>query len=122
MVWCFSLCTLLIIFHSLDYQQGAVRNTSKYIQIQQLQQLMDPTIPSRYTPIWNRLKETGHATVVAEVRLHRRIIKAVQARRDKDLAFRHNLAEVGKKHRITWNITGTTIHFTLTFRTSIYGI
>lgn len=77
---------------------------------------------SQYLPIWNRLKQTGQATIVADPRLHRRLIKAVQARRDRDLAFRHQVAEDGKKHRITWEIRGNTIHFTLTYRLSIYGL
>jgi hypothetical protein len=79
-------------------------------------------IASRYTPIWITLKQKGTATIVAERKFHRRLIKAVQARRDKDILFKYQLEEAGKKHRITWKITGNTIVFTLTLRVSINGI
>jgi hypothetical protein len=77
---------------------------------------------SQYLPIWNRLKLHGTATIVAMPALHRRIIKAVQKRRDRDLGFKLQLAEDGMKHEISWLIKGNTITFSLHKRISIYGI
>ena len=81
-----------------------------------------PYIPSKYWPIWNRLKATGTATIVADKAVHRRLIKAVQARRDRDLQYKYQLAQKGLKHKIQWTIVGNTITFTLTERVTIYAL
>jgi hypothetical protein len=68
---------------------------------------------SKYLPIWKSLKETGTCRLTAPPIFHKRIVKAVQKRRDKDLGFLYILKEQNLKHRITYDIHGTVITFHL---------
>ncbi len=77
---------------------------------------------SRYLPIWKELKDKGSCRITAPPQFHARLIKAVKKRRDKDLAFLHQLAEENKKHRIGYRISGTVITFHLRIELSINGL
>lgn len=57
---------------------------------------------SRYTPIWRELKTKGKVRLTAPTILHKRIIKAVKKRKDKDLAYRFSLSEDHKKARLVF--------------------
>lgn len=72
-------------------------------------------IPSRYQPIWDTIKQTGVATIVAQPHLHKRIIKAVIRRKDIDLTYKFICAESHKKAKLTYEIEGNTVKFTLKF-------
>lgn len=73
------------------------------------------TIPSRYQPIWDTLKEKRHAKLVAPAVLHKRIIKAVIKRKDVDVGYKFLCAEQFKKARIKYKTTGNIIEFYLQF-------
>ena len=77
---------------------------------------------SKYLPIWNQLKETGECKVTAPPQFHKKIIKAVQKRRDRDPAFLYQLAEANRLHKIQARVSGTVITFTLTTYISIHGL
>jgi len=75
-----------------------------------------------YLPIWETLKAQNKCTITAPPHFHKRIIKAVKKRRDKDIAFLYTLKEAGRKHKITYVISATTVTFSLTTELSIQGI
>lgn len=77
---------------------------------------------SRYLPIWKQLKEKGHCRITAPPQFHTTIIKAVKKRRDKDLAFRYQLQEEHKEHKIQFKIEGTVIRFYLSIYLTIQGL
>jgi|688.fasta_scaffold737490_1 hypothetical protein len=77
---------------------------------------------SKYLPIWKSLKETGHCRITAPPIYHKRIIKAVRKRRDKDVFFLYTLAEKNYTHRMTYTINGTVIEFRLKQYLSINGL
>ena len=77
---------------------------------------------SRYLPIWKAMKEHGECRITAPPNYHRRIIKMVKNRRDKDTAFLYQLAETNRTHRIKTKINGTVIHFYLHIYLSIGGL
>ena len=77
---------------------------------------------SRYLPIWIELKQHGICRITAPPHFHKRLIKAVKKRRDKDLAFLYNLQEDNKKHTIKYSIDGSVIIFTLKIELSLHGL
>lgn len=77
---------------------------------------------SRYLPIWLSLRKTGKCSITAPPHHHKRIIKAVKKRRDKDIAYRYALAEKNQSHRLKFVIEGTVIHFTLTTVSTLAGL
>lgn len=77
---------------------------------------------SRYLPIWLELKEHGICRITAPPVFHRRIVKAVKKRRDKDLAFLFYLKEDHKQHTIKYKVEGSVITFTLHISLSIRGL
>ena len=77
---------------------------------------------SKYLPIWLELKQKGICRITAPPQYHRRLVKAVKARRDKDLAFLYLLKDQDKKHTIKYKIEGTVITFTLKIELSLQGI
>ena len=68
---------------------------------------------SKYLPIWKQLKDTGSCRITAPPIYHKKIIKAVKKRRDKDLAFLYQLQEDHRKHKIKYTINGSVIEFIL---------
>jgi len=77
---------------------------------------------SRYLPIWISLKETGVCRITAPPQFHKRIVKAVKKRRDKDLAFLYQLQEANRKHTIKYKIDGSVIQFKLHIELSLRGL
>lgn len=73
------------------------------------------TVPSRYQPIWNLLKEKHVAELVAPAALHRRIIKAVIKRKDVDLTYKFLCAEQHRKAKLSYTVEGNKITFRLFF-------
>lgn len=72
-------------------------------------------IPSRYQPIWDMIKKTNKATIVAPPYLHKRIIKAVTRRKDIDITYKFICAESHKRAVMSTKVEGNTIHFSLNF-------
>lgn len=70
-------------------------------------------VVSKYTQVWNKIKSTGKCELVADPKLHKRIIKAVSRKKELDLKYKFQLAEAGRKERINTLIEGTKITFTL---------
>lgn len=70
----------------------------------------------KYQQIWECLKANGKTTVSVRPSLHRRTIKAVMKERTSDLVFRYEIGEKELHAKISYKITGTFIHFTLTYR------
>jgi hypothetical protein len=70
---------------------------------------------SRYSPIWDKLKELGECRITATPALHPRLIKAVIKRKDVDIAYKHTLLSepVPKKSRLSYEINGGVITFRL---------
>jgi len=77
---------------------------------------------SRYLPIWKELKAKGKCRITAPPTAHRRIIKAVKKRRDKDTEFLYELAESNKSHRLRIEIAGSIITFTLNTFLTLRGL
>jgi hypothetical protein len=77
---------------------------------------------SRYLPIWLQLKEKGECKITAPPQFHKRIVKALKKRRDKDTLFLYQLAESNRKHTIKYKINGTVIHFRLIVELSLRGL
>lgn len=72
-------------------------------------------IPSRYQPIWDEIKKSGTATIVAPQILHKRIIKAVIKRKDVDLAYKFLCDEQHRKAKLAYKTEGNLITFSLQF-------
>lgn len=72
-------------------------------------------IPSRYQPIWDKLKAELSATIVAPPHLHKRIIKAVIRRKDIDLAYKFICSNSHKRAKLIYEIKGNAITFSLKF-------
>lgn len=53
-----------------------------------------------YQPIWNRIKTTNSASIVASPELHRRIIKAVIKEKYMDTAYKKELADKSLKSEL----------------------
>ena len=71
---------------------------------------------SRYTPIWIALKRDNKVSIVAPPILHKRIIKAVKKRRDKDIERKYLLAESGHNPgKIIAKSEGNILHFFIRF-------
>lgn len=51
----------------------------------------------QYQPIWEAIKRNNHASIVAPISNHRRIIKAVQKEKYNDTAYKDNLYNKGLK-------------------------
>jgi hypothetical protein len=80
---------------------------------------------SKYLPIWKQLKATGSCRVTAPPQYHKKIIKAVRKRRDKDLAFLYLLRDEHKQHSITATVspeTPTIIEFKLKIELTLQGL
>lgn len=78
--------------------------------------------PSKYLPIWNRLKSEKICMITADIRYHKTIIKMVKNKRDDDLAYRFELSERGLTHEIKTTVSGTVITFTLREIVTIAGL
>lgn len=68
---------------------------------------------SQYLPIWNKLKADRKVSVALPPPLHRRLIKAVIKRKDRDLAHKFLLSEEGKRQYLSYTIVDSVIHFKL---------
>jgi len=79
---------------------------------------------SRYSPIWNQLKETGVCRIAAPRCLHPRLIKAVIKRKDVDLEYKYQLAEQFKTARleVAEDKGGAEIVFKLRFYLNVAGL
>lgn len=54
-----------------------------------------------YTPYWDKLKHNGTITIPAQLRTHRRWLKAIsKEKNDYDLGYKLTLAELGYKAKI----------------------
>ena len=74
-----------------------------------------PTPPkvSRYLPVWNKLKAEKICKITAPIIYHKTIIKMIKNRRDKDLAYRFQQAELRVQEQIKVSVVGTVITFRL---------
>lgn len=79
-------------------------------------------LPSKYLPIWNRLKAEKVCRITAPVQFHKTIIKMVKNKRDDDIAYRFELSESGKTHEIKTVVKGTVITFTLRELITLQGL
>ena len=77
---------------------------------------------SKYRPIWEALKRDKICRITAPTIHHRKIIKMVRRRRDKDTAYLYELAERNKVHEIKASIAGTVITFTLKESITYHGL
>ena len=78
--------------------------------------------PSKYLPIWKRLKADKVCRVTAPIEFHRTIIKMVKNKRDDDIAYRFELAERGLTHEIKTVVVGTVITFRLREIVTLNGL
>jgi len=78
--------------------------------------------PSKYLPIWNQLKAKKICKITAPIIYHKTIIKMVKNKRDDDLAYRFELAELGLTHEIKTVVDGTVITFILKKRATLNGL
>jgi hypothetical protein len=67
----------------------------------------------RYSPIWNKLKQTGTCAISVPAPLHKRVIKAVIQEKYRDLAFRFHMSENNRTAKLWYEITGARITFRL---------
>lgn len=81
-----------------------------------------PQLPSKYLPIWNRLKAEKICRITAPIQFHKTIIKMVKNKRDDDLAYRFDLSERGLTHEIKTEVKGTVIVFTLREIVTLQGL
>lgn len=72
-----------------------------------------PNPPSRYLPIWQALKRDKTVSLVIVPTLRKRIVKAVQKRRDLDILYKYELAEGKKVMKIFWEYKANTLTFHL---------
>lgn len=79
-------------------------------------------LPSKYLPIWTRLKAEKVCRITAPVQFHRTIVKMVKNKRDDDIAYRYMLAENNKTHEIKIAIKNTVIVFTLRELITLQGL
>ena len=72
----------------------------------------------QYFPIWNQIKTTGKATLIAPVSSRRRIIQAVRKERSNDRGWRLLAYEAGRKYQLedTWELHATSDTGILTFK------
>jgi len=54
----------------------------------------------QYQPIWNQIKQTGTATIVAPVAFHRRIIQAVRKEKWRDIGWKLLTSEAGVRYEL----------------------
>jgi hypothetical protein len=80
------------------------------------------SLKSKYAPIWEQLKATGVCRITAPIEHHKVIIHMLQKRRDRDIAFKYQLAENGMKHQIPYEIQGTIVTFRLKKIVTINGL
>lgn len=81
-----------------------------------------PQLPSKYLPIWTKLKTEKVCRVTAPIEFHKTIIKMVKNKRDDDLAYRFLLSEKGLTHEIKTEVKGTVIVFTLREIVTLQGL
>ena len=67
----------------------------------------------KYQPIWNAIKKDNTASLVADTKLHARIINAVRKEKARDLGWKLILSEQGKKYKMEETIEGKMITFYL---------
>lgn len=67
----------------------------------------------KYQPIWDAIKKDTTASLVADTKLHARIINAVRKEKARDLGWKLILSEQGKKYRMEERIEGKMITFYL---------
>ena len=77
---------------------------------------------SKYLPIWIALKTDGEVSITSPPHFHKKLIKAVKKRRDRDIGYLYDLAESHRTHTIRYKIHGTVIHFTLKTKLLIGGL
>ena len=53
-----------------------------------------------YAPIWNQLKQTGKATLIAPILSHKRIVQAVRKERSYDMGWKLLSSEENKRYRL----------------------
>lgn len=73
---------------------------------------------SRYTPLWERIKKDGKATITCNPEHFKRVIKAVQKRKNLDLGYKIQLGERGKVAVVVATpdpLIPNRLHFKLTF-------
>jgi hypothetical protein len=80
------------------------------------------SLKSKYAPIWEQLKATGMCRITAPIEHHKVIIHMLQKRRDRDIAFKYQLAENGMRHQIPYEVQGTVITFKLKKIVTISGL
>jgi hypothetical protein len=68
---------------------------------------------SKYTLAWRKLRDEKKLQLVAEPRLHHRIIKAICKKKDEDLGFKIMQGEAKRRSIIQYKIDGTLIRFEL---------
>lgn len=73
-----------------------------------------PRVRSRYAEIWEQVKKHGYCTVTTAERYHKRLRKAVIKRKDEDLVYKLECAEVGTRYTLATAVAGAEITFTLT--------
>lgn len=74
---------------------------------------MSASPPSRYEPIWVKLKREGSVELIITPSLKNRIIKAVRRRHNMDHLYRLNAAETGERTRIRISSAGNKLRFYL---------
>lgn len=79
-------------------------------------------LPSRYTPLWEKLKKDGKVTIVTVPILRRRIVKAVRARAYFDQAFKLELLEENRKVWILHEFKDNKLTFTLKYYAYMEGL
>ena len=67
-----------------------------------------------YLDIWNTLKARGSCRIACHSSLHRRVIHAVINMKYYDVANKFQLNEIGRKSRLSYKCTKTSIEFSLT--------
>ena len=69
----------------------------------------------KYAPIWNELKDTKKASIVAPKPFHARIIKAVIKEKYEDVGFKYQMQETGQRPRLEHITEGPMIKFRLVY-------
>ena len=67
----------------------------------------------KYQPIWEALKQHGTASLIADTKMHRRIIQAVRKEKTKDRGWKLLELEKGKHWKLYDSAEGKKLTFTL---------
>jgi len=74
----------------------------------------------KYQPIWEAIKQGKPVSIAAPIGSHTRIIKAVRKEKVKDLAWKFQNSEEGRRFKVKEDIEGKVITFYLEVDTSSY--